>query len=76
MSDRAPKTEYTIFTAEGVSFIETGRTLAQAVARAKPLVQGRTIVAVVESDSIVAPSPGKLTALIVRPPQPGSAGRL
>jgi hypothetical protein len=60
------QTEFTIFTAEGVSFTEEGATLANALRRAKPMIGDRTVVAVVETASIVTPAPGKLTALIVR----------
>jgi hypothetical protein len=63
---RAEKTEFTIFTAEGISFTETGTTLANALRRAQPSIAERTVVAVVETTSLVTPAPGKLTALIVR----------
>jgi hypothetical protein len=66
------KTEFTIFTAEGVSFTETETTLARALRRAQPDIGDRTVVAVVESASLVTPAPGKLTALIVRS-SPGSS---
>jgi hypothetical protein len=60
------KTEFTIFTAEGISFTENGTTLANALRRAQPSIADRTVVAVVETASLVTPAPGKLTALIVR----------
>lgn len=63
---RAEKTEFTIFTAEGISFTERGATLANALGRAQPSIGDRTVVAVVETASLVTPAPGKLTALIVR----------
>jgi hypothetical protein len=62
------KKQFTIFTKEGVSFDETGATLIEAVRRSKPLTDGYDIVAVIETASVVTPSPGKMTALIVRPP--------
>jgi hypothetical protein len=62
------KTEYTFFTAEGVSFTEEGTTRANALRRAQPSIGDRTLVAVAESASVVTPARGKLTALIVRTP--------
>jgi hypothetical protein len=56
MSARATKVEYTIFTAEGVSFTESGRTLAHALKRA----------AIPAHHNVVAPSAGSLTALVVQ----------
>jgi hypothetical protein len=59
--------EFTIFTAEGVTFLAKGRTLLAALQRAsRSQLHGFTVVAVVESASVVTPAPGKLTALIVR----------
>jgi hypothetical protein len=60
------KREFTFFTAEGVTFTEEGTTLANALRRARPLIGENNVVAAVETDSVVAPAPGKLTALIVR----------
>jgi len=59
------KTECTFFTAEGVTFTEEGTTLVNALRRAQPSIGDRTVVAVVETASVVTPAPGKLTALIV-----------
>ena len=67
------KTEFTFFTAEGVSFTEEGTTLAKALRRAQSLIGNRTVVAVVETASVVTPAPGMLTALIV---QSSSGGAL
>lgn len=57
---------FTIFTAEGTTFFATGKTLRDALNRSRSETQEYTIVAVVESASVVTPAPGKLTALIVR----------
>lgn len=62
----AAKVQFTIFTAEGTSFVAEGRTLLEALKRSRTETAGFHIVAVVESLSVVTPAPGKLTALIVR----------
>ena len=62
---------YTIFTAEGISFETKGTNLKNALSRGETL--GNTPVAIVETDSLVQPVPGRLTALIVRPAQRGTA---
>lgn len=65
---KTPPIEFTVFTAEGMSFIARGRTLLAALQRAsRTQIHGFKVIAVVESASIVTPTPGKLTALIVRP---------
>lgn len=73
------KANYTIFTAEGVTFEGTGTTLARALTRAA-VPKEYTVVAVIESESVVQPTSGKLTALVVRhtsgrPPGSVSGGR-
>lgn len=65
---RAVKTEFTIFTAEGVSFTAEASNLPAALKKSAAHTKDYRIVAVVESDSLVTPAPGKLTALIVRNP--------
>ena len=64
------KTEFTIFTAEGVSFTAAARTLVGACKKAA-VPNEYEIVAVVASDCVARPAPGKLTALIVNPPRSG-----
>lgn len=59
------KRHFTIFTAEGVSFDGAGTTLVRALNKAA-IPKEYTVVAVVESDCVVTPAPGKLTALVVR----------
>jgi hypothetical protein len=59
------KRSYTIFTAEGITYDVEGTTLVSALQRAK--VPARSVVAVVESESLVSPAPGRLTALVVQP---------
>ena len=60
------KTSYTFFTAEGVTVTSAGTSLPNALRRAQTLIGNYTLVAVVETTSVVTPAPGKLTALIVR----------
>lgn len=60
------KTDYTFFTAEGVTFTSEGTSLPNALRRAQGLIVDHTLIAVVETASLVTPAPGKLTALIVR----------
>jgi hypothetical protein len=63
----AAKVQFTIFTAERTCFVAEGRTLLDALKRSsRTETAGFSIVAVVESSSVVTPAPGKLTALIVR----------
>jgi hypothetical protein len=62
----APKKCFTFFTAEGVTFDSEGTSLANALRRAQTLIGDHTLVAVVETNCVVTPAAGKLTALIVR----------
>lgn len=59
------KIKFTFFTAEGHSFSATGTSLIAAYRKVAGILGGQRVVAAVESASVVQPSPGKLTALIV-----------
>lgn len=64
-------TEFTIFSAEGVTFTAKGKDLVAACKKAATTTADYEIIAVVASDAVVTPAAGKLTALIVNAPKQG-----
>jgi hypothetical protein len=57
--------QFTIYTAEGITFEAAGSNLSRAFQRAA-VPKEYNVVAVIESECVVQPAPGKLTALVVR----------
>lgn len=58
------KRAYTVFTAEGESHDVEASSLETALRKSG--LPARSIVAAIETDSLVTPTPGRLTVLVVR----------